>query len=115
MLVLQLGHCIAAPLIAEGAAQIIADGLSAIWATGCGRVDNLEFFRGMLHGVLLNWLLEVVMMRLLALAGALLLSLMCDNADAQVAREAFYSIPSETISAADFLTSKKGTPVALAG
>ena len=55
------------------------------------------------------------MMRLLALAGALLLSLMCDNADAQVAREAFYSIPSETVSAADFLTSKKGTPVALAG
>jgi dienelactone hydrolase len=51
----------------------------------------------------------------LALAGALLLSLICEKADAQVAREAFYSIPSETMSAADFLTGKKGTPVALAG
>jgi dienelactone hydrolase len=55
------------------------------------------------------------MKRLLALGGALLLSLICETADAQVAREAFYSIPSETISAADFLTGKKGTPVALAG
>jgi fermentation-respiration switch protein FrsA (DUF1100 family) len=51
----------------------------------------------------------------LALAGALLLSLICEKADAQVAREAFYSIPSETMSAADFLTGKKGTPVVLAG
>jgi len=51
----------------------------------------------------------------LALAGALLLSLICEKADAQVAREAFYSIPSETMSAADFLMGKKGTPVALAG
>lgn len=52
---------------------------------------------------------------LFALAGALLLSLIWEKADAQVAREAFYSIPSETMSAADFLTGKKGTPVALAG
>ena len=51
----------------------------------------------------------------LALAGALFLSLICEKADAQVAREAFYSIPSETMSAADFLTGKKGTPVVLAG
>ena len=51
----------------------------------------------------------------LALAGALLLSLICEKAEAQVAREAFYSIPSETVSAADFLTGKKGTPIALAG
>ena len=51
----------------------------------------------------------------LALAGAFLLSLICEKAEAQVAREAFYSIPSETVSAADFLTGKKGTPVALAG
>jgi dienelactone hydrolase len=51
----------------------------------------------------------------LALAGAMLFSLICEKADAQVAREAFYSIPSETMSAADFLTGKKGTPVALAG
>jgi hypothetical protein len=43
----------------------------------------------------------------LALAGALLLSLICEKAEAQVAREAFYSIPSETVSAADFLTGKK--------
>jgi dienelactone hydrolase len=52
---------------------------------------------------------------IVALAGALLLSLICEKAEAQVAREAFYSIPSETVSAADFLTGKKGTPVALAG
>ena len=51
----------------------------------------------------------------LALVGALLLSLICEKAEAQVAREAFYSIPSETVSAADFLTGKKGTPVTLAG
>lgn len=51
----------------------------------------------------------------LALVGALLFSLICEKADAQVAREAFYSIPSETMSAADFLTGKKGTPVTLAG
>ena len=53
----------------------------------------------------------------LALAGALLLSLslICEKAEAQVAREAFYSIPSETVSAADFLTGKKGTPTTLAG
>jgi dienelactone hydrolase len=50
-----------------------------------------------------------------ALAGAALFSLICEKAEAQVAREAFYSIPSETMSAADFLTGKKGTPVALAG
>jgi hypothetical protein len=43
----------------------------------------------------------------LALAGALFLSLFCEKVDAQVAREAFYSIPSETMSAADFLTGKK--------
>jgi dienelactone hydrolase len=52
---------------------------------------------------------------LLALAGALLLSVMLADAHAQVAREAFYSIPSETVSVADFLTGKKGAPVALAG
>lgn len=51
---------------------------------------------------------------LLALAAALLLSLICETAGAQVAREAFYSLPSETISAADFLTGKKGVPVTLA-
>ena len=51
----------------------------------------------------------------LALAGTLLLSLICASAEAQVAREAFYSIPSETVSAADFLMGKKGTPAALAG
>src|SRR5450631_395971 len=51
----------------------------------------------------------------IALGGALLLSFICEKADAQLAREAFYSIPSETMSAADFLTGKKGTPVALAG
>lgn len=51
----------------------------------------------------------------LALAGALLLSLICEKAEAQVAREAFYSIPSETVPAADFLTGKKGAPIALAG
>jgi len=55
------------------------------------------------------------MKQVLALAGALLLSLISEKAHAQVAREAFYSIPSETMSAADFLTGKKGTPVALAG
>jgi len=59
--------------------------------------------------------LGVVMNLVLALAGALLLSLICEKAEAQVAREAFYSIPSETVSAADFLTGKKGTPIALAG
>jgi dienelactone hydrolase len=57
----------------------------------------------------------VEMKLVLALVGALLLSLICEKADAQVAREAFYSIPSETMSAADFLRGKKGTPVALAG
>jgi len=51
----------------------------------------------------------------LALGAALLVSLICEKAEAQLAREAFYSIPSETVSAADFLTGKKGTPVALAG
>ena len=51
----------------------------------------------------------------LAFAGALLLSLFSTKSDAQVAREAFYSIPSESMSAADFLAGKKGTPVALAG
>src|SRR5947209_15909711 len=40
--------------------------------------------------------LGVVMNMVLALAGALLLSLICEKAEAQVAREAFYSIPSET-------------------
>ena len=50
-----------------------------------------------------------------ALVGAVFLSLICENTEAQVAREAFYSIPSETMSAADFLTGKKGTPVAIAG
>lgn len=55
------------------------------------------------------------LMLVLALAGAALLSSICATADAQVAREAFYSIPSETMSAADFLTGKKGTSVALAG
>jgi len=64
--------------------------------------------------VLLDWV-GVAMKLVLALAGALLLSLICEKADAQVAREAFYSIPSETVSAADFLTGKKGTPIALAG
>lgn len=52
---------------------------------------------------------------LLALAGALFISLFCEKAEAQIAREAFYSIPSETVSAADFLIGKKGTPAALAG
>ena len=52
---------------------------------------------------------------LLALAGALFMSLFCEKAEAQVAREAFYSIPSETVSAADFLMGKKGTPTVLAG
>ena len=51
----------------------------------------------------------------LALAGALLLSLIYEKAEAQVAREAFYSIPSETVSAPDFLMGKKGTPVSLGG
>jgi dienelactone hydrolase len=51
----------------------------------------------------------------LALAGALLWSLICEKAEAQVAREAFYSIPSETVSAADFLMGRKGAPIALAG
>lgn len=51
----------------------------------------------------------------LALAGALLLSLIYEEAEAQVAREAFYSIPSETVSAPDFLMGKKGTPVSLGG
>jgi len=41
--------------------------------------------------------------------------LICEKAEAQVAREAFYSIPSETVSAADFLTGKQGTPTTLAG
>ncbi len=50
-----------------------------------------------------------------ALAGMLLASLICGTAEAQFAREAFYSIPSETTSAADFLTGKKGTPVTIAG
>jgi dienelactone hydrolase len=50
-----------------------------------------------------------------ALGAALLVSLICEKAEAQLAREAFYSIPSETVSAADFLTGKKGTPVTLAG
>ena len=54
------------------------------------------------------------MKRVVVLAGALV-SLTYGIAVAQVAREAFYSIPSETISAADFLTGKKGTPIALAG
>jgi dienelactone hydrolase len=51
----------------------------------------------------------------LALTGALLLSLICEKAEAQVAREAFYSIPSETVSAPDFLMGKKGAPVSLGG
>lgn len=51
----------------------------------------------------------------LALAGALLLSVLSEKAEAQIAREAFYSIPSETVSAADFLIGKKGTPVPLGG
>jgi dienelactone hydrolase len=55
------------------------------------------------------------MNRVLALAGALLLSSICATAESQTAREAFYSIASETVSPADFLTGKKGTPVALAG
>lgn len=50
-----------------------------------------------------------------AFTGALLASLIYGSAEAQIAREAFYSIPSETVSAADFLMGKKGTPVALAG
>ncbi|MET4278723.1 MULTISPECIES: hypothetical protein [unclassified Bradyrhizobium] len=50
-----------------------------------------------------------------ALVGALLISLIFGEARAQIAREAFYSIPSQTASAADFLTGKQGTPVALAG
>src|SRR5262245_31494939 len=68
----------------------------------------------MRFGVLLDWGGGLVMKLVLALAGALL-SLICEKADAQVAREAFYSIPSETMSAVDFLTGKKGMPVALAG
>ena len=52
--------------------------------------------------------LGVIMNLVLALAGALLLSLVCERAEAQVAREAFYSIPSETVSAADFLMGKRG-------
>jgi len=59
--------------------------------------------------------LGVAMNLVLALAGALLLSLICEKAEAQVAREAFYSIPSETVSAPDFLMGKKGTPVSLGG
>ncbi|MBW5435304.1 prolyl oligopeptidase family serine peptidase [Bradyrhizobium canariense] len=50
-----------------------------------------------------------------ALVGALFISLIFGEAQAQIAREAFYSIPSQTASAADFLTGKQGTPVALAG
>jgi hypothetical protein len=38
----------------------------------------------------------------LALGAALFVSLICEKAEAQLAREAFYSIPSETVSAADF-------------
>jgi hypothetical protein len=68
----------------------------------------------MLCGVFVEKVQGIVMNLMLALSGALLLSLICEKADAQVAREAFYSIPSETMSAADFLTGKKGTPVALA-
>jgi dienelactone hydrolase len=55
------------------------------------------------------------MHRLLAVAGTALLSFGCEIAEAQISREAFYSISSETVSAADFLMGKKGTPVALAG
>src|SRR5215470_14880601 len=69
----------------------------------------------MVCGVFVEKVQGVVMNLVLALSGALLLSLICEKADAQVAREAFYSIPSETMSAADFLMGKKGTPVALAG
>src|SRR5215470_13325065 len=69
----------------------------------------------MVCGVFVEKVQGVVMNLVLALSGALLLSLICEKADAQVAREAFYSIPSETMSAADFLTGKKGTPVVLAG
>jgi len=69
----------------------------------------------MLCGVLVEIGLGVVMNLVLALAGALLLSLICEKAEAQVAREAFYSIPSETVSAPDFLMGKKGTPVSLGG
>ena len=46
--------------------------------------------------------LEVVMNLLFALAGALFISLFCEKAEAQIAREAFYSIPSETVSALIF-------------
>ena len=46
--------------------------------------------------------LGAAMKLVVALAGAVLLSLICEKAEAQVAREAFYSIPSETVSAADF-------------
>ncbi len=38
-----------------------------------------------------------------------------DRAEAQFARQEFYSIPSAAMSPADFLTGKKGTPIALAG
>jgi dienelactone hydrolase len=64
---------------------------------------------------LVKLVLGGVMNLVLAFVGALLLSSICGKAEAQVAREAFYSIPSETLSPADFLTGKKGTPVALAG
>ena len=37
--------------------------------------------------------LGAAMKLVVALAGAVLLSLICDKAEAQVAREAFYSIP----------------------
>src|SRR4051812_16723655 len=47
-------------------------------------------------GVLVEIGLGVVMNLVHALAGALLLSLICETVEAQVAREAFYSIPSET-------------------
>jgi dienelactone hydrolase len=59
--------------------------------------------------------LEIVMKLVFALAGTFLVSLICEKAEAQIAREAFYSIPSETVSAADFLMGKKGAPAALAG
>jgi acetyl esterase/lipase len=103
--------------------------LSGPWAPrihfGAARVGILEFacdddWQAHFVGAMLcrifrwNWL-GALMHLVFALAGALLLSLICDKADAQVAREAFYSIPSETASAADFLTGKKGTPIALAG
>src|SRR6478736_3615201 len=61
----------------------------------------------MLCGVLVKIGLGVVMNLVLALTGALLLSLICEKAEAQVAREAFYSIPSETVSAPDFLMGKE--------